>query len=252
MRTAMKVNQAILEASVAEAEKNGPLKNLVALWQATSAIYNKTTKGTITPSVVMLRCADWNIAYKTVAGKRGRPASTVTTTNGVVKKQAMDKVFVPLCDWQERQVEKGPFVTEERAVKERWVIFAYRLGWGVGLEDSVKGIIPVSKKYFPGFNGMFKSLPDMTGLPLAPVAALIVEKLTAAIGNKLVLDKKLPFFAYEAMLHKNAGKPAMSQGAQIDRTFNVNFCLNPDVYQLVFKEEAVEVEGSEEDVSTEE
>jgi hypothetical protein len=78
-KTPKKVDQKLLVRAIEQAEKDGPLRNLQALWEATCKIYNglvgETQFPEITPSVVMLRVErDWHLSHKTVAGKKGRGA----------------------------------------------------------------------------------------------------------------------------------------------------------------------------------
>lgn len=75
-KTPKKVDQKLLVRAIEQAEKDGPLRNLQALWESACKIYNESVGTTsfpeITPSVVMLRVGEWNISRKTVAGKKGR------------------------------------------------------------------------------------------------------------------------------------------------------------------------------------
>lgn len=71
-KPATPVDRSLLEQSLKEAEKNGPLKNLNALWKAAATIYNRTSKTKITHSIVSLRVRDWRIQVQTVPGKRGK------------------------------------------------------------------------------------------------------------------------------------------------------------------------------------
>lgn len=75
-RAMIPVDRPRLEASLKEAEKDGPLPNLDRLWKATAEIYNKSAKTPITFSVVCLRAKEWNIPVKTIPGKRGRGEMT--------------------------------------------------------------------------------------------------------------------------------------------------------------------------------
>ncbi len=71
-------NKDFLTDSIGVVEANGALKNLGALWVAASEHYNSTypNEPKITPSVALLRTAEYGIAHKTQAGKKGRAAGT--------------------------------------------------------------------------------------------------------------------------------------------------------------------------------
>ena len=71
------VDRAKLVAALNEAEKNGPLKNLDALWKAAETIYNlQVVPRLITFSVIALRAKAWKLDLKTKPGKRGRGVMT--------------------------------------------------------------------------------------------------------------------------------------------------------------------------------
>ena len=78
MRTSIPVDQPKLEHALQEAEANGPLTNLSALWVKAAEIYNQTTDKPISHSVVMLRAKDWNLSIKTQKGRRGRAPGQVS------------------------------------------------------------------------------------------------------------------------------------------------------------------------------
>ncbi len=67
------VNKNLLQQAIDQAESNGPLKNLDALWKAACAIYNRmSVPKQITFSVVALRAKAWSLQTKTKPGKKGR------------------------------------------------------------------------------------------------------------------------------------------------------------------------------------
>ena len=86
-KTATPVNQELLLASVKEAEKDGPLKNLNVLWQVAADIYNaKCPEAPITFSIVLLRAKAWDIKTITVPGRRGKEKGVALSEE---QKQAM-------------------------------------------------------------------------------------------------------------------------------------------------------------------
>ena len=82
MKTAIPVDRKALEAAVAEAEKGQTFSTQAALWEATTAVYNRgRSENKITPSVARLRVLEYGIAIKTVSargkGRKGREATPV-------------------------------------------------------------------------------------------------------------------------------------------------------------------------------
>jgi hypothetical protein len=85
-KEAIIVDRSLLEVSLREVERNGPLSNLSELWRQTCCHYNEQLSKLaqlpnhppiqfITPSVVLLRTKEWKIQILTVAGKKGRPSN---------------------------------------------------------------------------------------------------------------------------------------------------------------------------------
>ena len=73
MKKSYEVDRAKLVAALRQAEQNGPLKNLDALWKAAEAIYNlNNPPRPITFSVIALRAKEWKLELQTKPGKRGR------------------------------------------------------------------------------------------------------------------------------------------------------------------------------------
>jgi hypothetical protein len=71
------VDRTKLVAALRQAEIEGPLKNLDALWKAAETIYNANNPPRqITFSVIALRAKEWNLELKTKPGKRGRGSMT--------------------------------------------------------------------------------------------------------------------------------------------------------------------------------
>jgi len=67
------VDRMKLVAALRQAEANGPLKNLDALWKAAEPIYNANNPPRpITFAVIALRAKAWNLELQTKPGKRGR------------------------------------------------------------------------------------------------------------------------------------------------------------------------------------
>ena len=86
------VDRTLLEASIKDAEKDGPLTNLSELWRRSCAFYNEQlaylakqpnapTIQFVTPSVISLRAKIWNIQILTVAGAKGRKRSPSNPPN---------------------------------------------------------------------------------------------------------------------------------------------------------------------------
>jgi len=76
VRTSIKVDQKLLCSAIEEAERDGPLGNLSELWKAAAIIYNngageRSDLPEISFSVVASRAAQWKLAVKTKAGRRG-------------------------------------------------------------------------------------------------------------------------------------------------------------------------------------
>lgn len=69
----IQVDRDKLVAAIQQAEANGPLSGLTALWKKAAEIYNASVpEAPITHSVVYLRAIEWKLEYKTQAGKKGR------------------------------------------------------------------------------------------------------------------------------------------------------------------------------------
>jgi hypothetical protein len=73
-RTAVEVNRGKLEDAVKQAEANGPLDSLSALYEAVAENYNKMDERSIGFAIAKLRIEKWEIPIKTTAGKRGNAA----------------------------------------------------------------------------------------------------------------------------------------------------------------------------------
>jgi hypothetical protein len=83
MRTSINVDKETLVEAVQEAEANGPLSNLFALWKKIAEIYNNNISGDfskISHSVVMLRVTEWEIPYVTKAGRIQKSKETSPET----------------------------------------------------------------------------------------------------------------------------------------------------------------------------
>jgi len=72
-RKTIKVNKTKLQNAIKEAEKDGPLTNLSALWIKAAEIYNGMSgiPEPITHSVAMLRTKAFKLKHQTKPGKRG-------------------------------------------------------------------------------------------------------------------------------------------------------------------------------------
>jgi hypothetical protein len=83
VKVAKPVNRQQLVNAIAQAESSGPLTNRQALYALACEAYNiaagaSNPKLWITPSIVLLRVKEWNLAVSTPVGKRGRqPGSTI-------------------------------------------------------------------------------------------------------------------------------------------------------------------------------
>ena len=116
-RTAIIVDRPKLEAAMAEAEKDGPMKNLLALWNRAAEIYNASS-GTnpISFSVVMLRQQEWGTPIKTQAGRKGRPpkdtSATPNPTPAPVAKPVA-KVVKPIVEDEDEVEEIDGYEIEE-------------------------------------------------------------------------------------------------------------------------------------------
>jgi hypothetical protein len=97
-KRAIEVNREALEAAVEKAEKHGPLKNLSVLHQKVAEIYNQDNDE-ISPAVVGLRIADWDLDIKTQKGRRGRaPSNGVQVVKKRSKKQGLEQEDSPLAN----------------------------------------------------------------------------------------------------------------------------------------------------------
>lgn len=81
MKVQKAVNRTILTESIKAAEENGPLSNRQLLYGAVAERYNlaigpNSPKLWVTPSIVLLRIAEWQLKVKTPKGQRGRPKGT--------------------------------------------------------------------------------------------------------------------------------------------------------------------------------
>jgi hypothetical protein len=68
----LQVDRETLLAAIEDAEKNGPLKNLTALYKRVAEVYNEAVEGDlpeITHSVAKLRMEAWKLPHKTTSGK---------------------------------------------------------------------------------------------------------------------------------------------------------------------------------------
>ena len=75
-RRTIVVDKKKLQSAINEAETNGPLKNLSALYTKVEKIYNGMDKiaEPVTMAVVGLRIKEFKLKHVTVAGKKGRAA----------------------------------------------------------------------------------------------------------------------------------------------------------------------------------
>lgn len=97
------VDRNLLEVSIKEAEKNGPLANLNELWKTSTVFYNEqiTKMGDIanspypliTPSIVLLRSKDWKLPTLTQPGKKGRQKGSKITIGKKVSRSEKMKSF---------------------------------------------------------------------------------------------------------------------------------------------------------------
>jgi hypothetical protein len=78
-RVTIPVDQNKLLQCIKEAEKNGPLSNLNALYQEVARLYGDPK---VTYSVVGLRIAQWKLPKITKAGKKGRSGGNPTWLTG--------------------------------------------------------------------------------------------------------------------------------------------------------------------------
>lgn len=77
MKKSYEVDRQKLVAALNQAEADGPLRNLDALWKAAETIYNANNPPRqITFSVIALRAKEWKLDLKTKPGKRGRGSMT--------------------------------------------------------------------------------------------------------------------------------------------------------------------------------
>jgi hypothetical protein len=82
-RRMIQVDRNALEQAIHQAENNGPLVNLDALWKKTVAIYNKgVVPESITFSVAALRAKSWGIVTKTKPGRKGGDGSQLRAWRG--------------------------------------------------------------------------------------------------------------------------------------------------------------------------
>lgn len=72
MKARRPVDINLFKQAIETVEKNGPLKNRTALYNAVTSFYNTNTKESkITTSIVLLRINEWGLSVKTPKGERG-------------------------------------------------------------------------------------------------------------------------------------------------------------------------------------
>jgi hypothetical protein len=135
MKEAMNVDRSLLEASIKDAERDGPLPNLSELWKRACSFYNEqmatlakepNTPSSIvqfiTPSVVLLRQKSWNIPILTVAGKKGRPSNKSnlpTTKKGKAERlKSYESNFAKMRRMMPRKFHKFINRAEAGSIKE--------------------------------------------------------------------------------------------------------------------------------------
>lgn len=116
------VDRAKLVKAVRQAEENGPLKNLDALWKAACEIYNKLSPPKeISYSVVMLRAKEWGIETVTKPGKKGRQSGVPLSEEQKLAMQAGRGARKPRAEkFAEDLVLQDGFKQLRQTTPERW------------------------------------------------------------------------------------------------------------------------------------
>jgi hypothetical protein len=219
-RSAIPVEPTRLQEALEKAEKNG-VKNLSDLWVKAAEIYNSISVHKITPSVAMLRSKDLRLIVMTKPGKRGRQTGAKTKRSGLF-------VLMPLAEFKTHTIGRGRSVGNETSTRP--VLALDKYNWIIGVQNNEGSICPNDRWFCAGFKTMFSLMQQDGRLNPISLAPLIANKLQEVTG---VLAKI------------NFSQNIKEVGKQIDRKFNVNFCLNHDTYQLIAKQEAVENEADE-------
>lgn len=140
-----------------------------------------------------------------------------------------DRILCPVTEWQKSVSTRGRGVGTEMVT--RYVIYANRYNWTLGLERQGVGLMANGSKYFPGFRLLLDWVKEMTGEEPLDVVPVIITSLEKSLGKDVEID---------------LSQDLEGIGKAIDYGFSVNFCVHDNVFGRVFKgdvEEEPKVDG---------